>query len=96
MRCRYEVLWFALIVTFASAVCVTPASGEDAGDVEDVEEVEKAEDEDTIVYELDAITVTGSRIKSQDDLTPAPVIVMSRDEIKVRGAWRRSETSCRL
>ena len=85
MRSRYEVLWFALAVFFASEVCVVPASGEDAGDVEDVEEVEEADDDEIVVYELEAITVTGSRIKSQDDLTPAPVIVMSRDEIKVRG-----------
>jgi len=79
------VQWLVLVVFFGGSMCVTPASGEDSKEVEDVEKVEETDHEEEFVYELEAITVTGSRIKSEEDLTPAPVIVMSRDEIKVRG-----------
>ena len=70
------------VALLISAACVGPASAEDVENADDVEETEDGED---IVYEMEAITVTGSRIKSDEHLTPAPVVVLSRDEIKVRG-----------
>ncbi len=75
---RIAVFLFILI----GAACVTQAPAED---VENAEEVEETEEEEDIVYEMEAITVTGSRIKNDENLTPAPVVVLSRDEIKVRG-----------
>ncbi|MDE2889652.1 MAG: TonB-dependent receptor [Gemmatimonadota bacterium] len=85
MQIHLKVLRYALIFTLLGGACAFQASAEEGDDVEEVDEAEKAVDEELIVYELDAITVTGSRIKSEDLVTPAPVIVMSRDEIKVRG-----------
>ncbi len=70
------------VALLIGAACVAPASAEDVENADDVEETEDGED---IVYEMEAITVTGSRIKSDEHLTPAPVVVLSRDEIKVRG-----------
>ncbi len=61
-------------VFFMGAVCVAPASAEE---VENAEEAEQTEEE-IIVYEMEAITVTGSRIKSDEHLTPAPVVVLSQ------------------
>ena len=75
---RIAVFLFILI----GAACVTQAPAEDG---ENTEEVEETEEEEDIVYEMEAITVTGSRIKNDENLTPAPVVVLSRDEIKVRG-----------
>ena len=72
---------FSVALLIGSA-CIAPASAEDAENAEDVEETVDGEE---IVYEMEAITVTGSRIKSDEHLTPAPVVVLSRDEIKVRG-----------
>ena len=48
------------------------------------EEVEQSPDE-LEIYELEEIAVTGSRIKSAESLSPAPVVVLSGDEIKARG-----------
>ena len=80
MRVIFPFLRIAVSLAFLiGAACVTRASAED------VEDVEETEEEEEFVYELEAITVTGSRIKSDELLTPAPVIVLSRDEIKVRG-----------
>ena len=80
MRVRFPFLRIAVSLAFLiGAACVTRASAED------VEDVEETEEEEEIVYELEAITVTGSRIQSEELLTPAPVTVLSRDEIKVRG-----------
>ncbi len=80
MRVRFPFLRIAVSLAFLiGAACVTRASAED------VEDVEETEEEEEIVYELEAITVTGSRIKSDELLTPATVVVLSRDEIKARG-----------
>ena len=48
------------------------------------EDTEESPDEPKI-YEFEEITVTGSRIKSAESLSPAPVVVLSSDEIKARG-----------
>ena len=68
MKNPAKVLWFVLVVFFASTVCVTAAVAEDVEDVEEVESDEQAGDEEIMVYEMETITVTGSRIKSEDDL----------------------------
>ena len=81
MQFQLTVLRLVLAVLCISAVSFTPMSAEEVENAEEVEEVE----EEVIVYEMDAITVTGSRIKGDELLTPAPVIVLTRDEIKVRG-----------
>ena len=85
MRIKLKVLRFVLAILFSGGAYGLPASAEDIDDARDVEASEETEKEDAFVYELEAITVTGSRIKSEALLTPAPVVVMSRDEIKVRG-----------
>ena len=80
MRVIFPFLRIAVSLAFLiGAACVTRASAED------VEDVEETEEEEEFVYEMEAITVTGSRIKSDEHLTPAPVVVLSRNEIKVRG-----------
>ena len=84
MWIRHAVLRLLLAAFCICSAASTQASGEDSNDVDDAEEDEQKKDEE-IVYELEAITVTGSRIKSDELLTPAPVIVLTRDEIKVRG-----------
>ena len=65
----------SLIVFFMTAACVARALAQDAEDPE----------EEEIVYELEPVTVTGSRIKSEETLSPAPVVILSREEIKTRG-----------
>ena len=37
------------------------------------------------IYELQEITVTGSRIKSAETLAPAPIVVLSAEEIRAQG-----------
>ena len=81
MQFQLTVLRLVLAVLCISAASFTPTSAEEVENAKEVEEVE----EEVIVYEMDAITVTGSRIKGDELLTPAPVIVLTRDEIKVRG-----------
>ena len=46
-----------------------------------------AEDEtdERKIYEVEEITVTGSRIKSAETLAPAPIVVMSAEEIRAQG-----------
>ena len=45
---------------------------------------EEATDERKI-YEVEEITVTGSRIKSAETLAPAPIVVLSAEEIRAQG-----------
>ena len=85
MQIHLKVLRYILVLSLMGCACAFQAYAEESDDVEEGTEAEETAEEELIVYELDAITVTGSRIKSEDLLTPAPVIVMSRDEIKVRG-----------
>ena len=63
---------FCLIIAI---VCITPVLAEDV----------KESSEEPKIYEFEEITVTGSRIKSAESLSPAPVVVLSSDEIKARG-----------
>ena len=37
------------------------------------------------IYEVEEITVTGSRIKSAETLAPAPIVVLSSEEIRAQG-----------
>ena len=37
------------------------------------------------IYEVEEITVTGSRIKSAETLAPAPIVVLSAEEIRAQG-----------
>ena len=37
------------------------------------------------VYQIETVTVTGSRIKSEESLSPAPIVVLSTEEIRARG-----------
>ena len=37
------------------------------------------------IYEIEEITVTGSRIKSAETLAPAPIVVLSAEEIRAQG-----------
>ncbi|MCY3736119.1 MAG: TonB-dependent receptor plug domain-containing protein [Gemmatimonadaceae bacterium] len=43
------------------------------------------EAEERSVYQIEAVTVTGSRIKSEESLSPAPIVVLSTEEIRARG-----------
>ena len=43
------------------------------------------EAEERNIYQLQEVTVTGSRIKSEESLSPAPVVVMSAEEIRAQG-----------
>ena len=43
------------------------------------------EAEERKIYQLEEVTVTGSRIKSEESLSPAPIVVMSTEEIRARG-----------
>ena len=43
------------------------------------------EAEERRIYQLEEVTVTGSRIKSEESLSPAPIVVMSTEEIRARG-----------
>ncbi len=72
---RFFRIAVSLIVFFITAARVAEAL---AQDVED-------SDEELIVYELEPIIVTGSRIKSDETRSPAPVVILSREEIKARG-----------
>lgn len=85
MQIHLKLLRFVLVLSLVGSAFAFQASAEETDDVEEGTEAEETAEGELIVYELDAITVTGSRIKGEDVLTPAPVIVMSRDEIKVRG-----------
>ncbi len=65
----------SLIVFFITVARIAEALVQDAEDP----------DEEEIVYELEPITVTGSRIKSEETRSPAPVVILSREEIKAQG-----------
>ena len=62
-----HIFWQIIAVVF-----MTPVLAED---------VKESPDEPKI-YEFEEIVVTGSRIKSAESLSPAPVVVLSSDEIK--------------
>ena len=43
------------------------------------------EAEEREIYQIEEVTVTGSRIKSEESLSPAPIVVMSTEEILAQG-----------
>ena len=43
------------------------------------------EAEERKIYQIEEVTVTGSRIKSEESLSPAPIVVMSTEEIRAQG-----------
>ena len=43
------------------------------------------EAEERVLYQIEEVTVTGSRIKSEESLSPAPIVVMSAEEIRAQG-----------
>ena len=49
------------------------------------EEVDDQEVDDQKVYVVEEVAVTGSRIKSAESLSPAPIVVMSTEEIRAQG-----------
>ena len=65
-----HIFWQIIAIVFISPVLA--------------ENIEESPDEPK-TYEFEEIVVTGSRIKSAESLSPAPVVVLSSDEIKARG-----------
>ena len=47
--------------------------------------IAEEETDEREIYELQEITVTGSRIKSAETLAPAPIVVLSTEEIRAQG-----------
>ena len=71
-----HIIWQIVAVVF-----ITPVFAEN---------IEESPDEPK-TYEFEEIVVTGSRIKSAESLSPAPVVVLSSDENQSAGIdfhWR--------
>ncbi|MCE2448385.1 MAG: TonB-dependent receptor plug domain-containing protein [Candidatus Latescibacteria bacterium] len=61
-----------LAALVAASACTMGASAEE-------------ETDERKIYEVEEITVTGSRIKSAETLAPAPIVVLSAEEIRAQG-----------